>query len=118
MEKERIVTIGETYEDKKGDVRIKDIVLLYSAMDVEGETYQVKTTVKRYKDPITKTKAYSYEVKEIEPLMWNLGTKLRIPPTHQTALFKCQSTNNFIPRNIVVGFFIKLSHFIVPIKHL
>ena len=40
--------VGETHGDKKGDEHIKDIVLLYSAIDIEGKTYRVKTTVKRY----------------------------------------------------------------------
>lgn len=51
--------VGETHGDKKGDEHIKDIVLLFSAIEIEGKSYRVKTTVKRYNDPITKTKAYS-----------------------------------------------------------
>ena len=60
--------VGETHVDKKCDEHIKDIVLLYSAIRIEGKSYRVKTTVKRYNDPSTRTKAYSYEVTEIEPL--------------------------------------------------
>ena len=30
--------VGETHEDKKGDEHIKDIVLLYSAIEIEGKT--------------------------------------------------------------------------------
>ena len=79
----RIITnsfVGETHEDKKGDEHIKDIVLLYGAIDIEGKTYRVKTTVKRYNDPITKTKAYSYEVTEIEPLDVEHGNEVTHSP--------------------------------------
>lgn len=79
----RIITnsfVGETHEDKKGDEHIKDIVLLYSAIDIEGKIYRVKTTVKRYNDPITKTKAYSYEVTEIEPLDVEHGNEVTHSP--------------------------------------
>ena len=72
--------VGETHGDKKGDEHIKDIVLLYSAIDIEGKTYRVKTTVKRYNDPITKTKAYSYEVKEIELLDVEPGNEVTHSP--------------------------------------
>lgn len=89
----RIITnsfVGKTHEDKKGDVHIKDIVLLYSAMDIEGKTYQVKTTVKRYKDPITKTKAYSYEVTEIEPLDVEPGNEVAHSPNSSNSSIQMQ----------------------------
>ena len=71
--------VGETHGDKKEDEHI-DIVLLYGAIDVEGASYRVKTTVKRYNDPNTKTKAYSYEVIEIEPLDVELGNEVTHSP--------------------------------------
>lgn len=72
--------VGETHEDKKGDEHIKDIVLLYSVIDIEGSAYRVKTTVKRYNDPITRTKAYCYEVMEIEPLDVEHGNEVTHSP--------------------------------------
>lgn len=72
--------VGETHEDKKEDEHIKDIVLLYGAIDIDGKTYRVKTTVKRYNDPNTRTKAYSYEVTEIEPLDVELGNEVTHSP--------------------------------------
>ena len=72
--------VGETHEDKKSDKHIKNIVLLYSAIEIEGKTYRVKTTVKRYCDPNTRTKAYSYEVTEIEPLDVEHGNEVAHSP--------------------------------------
>ena len=46
---------------------------LYGAIDIDGTIYRVKTTVKRYNDSQEKTKAYSYEVTEIELLEGTLG---------------------------------------------
>lgn len=44
------------------------IDVLYGAMRFGTDTYRVKTTLRRYSDPNTKTKAYAYEVSEIEVL--------------------------------------------------
>ena len=60
--------VGEVHEDKKGDRHLKDVVRLYGAIDIDGQNYRVKTTVKRYNSENEKSKAYSYEVTEIELL--------------------------------------------------
>ncbi|MBQ9430922.1 MAG: hypothetical protein IJU44_05155, partial [Kiritimatiellae bacterium] len=48
------------------------IDVLYGAMRFSGQTYRVKTTLKRYADTERKTKAYAYDVSEIEVLTGNL----------------------------------------------
>lgn len=48
--------------------------VLYGAMRLGGETYRVKTTLRRYKDTNRKTKAYAYEVSEIEVLAGKPGS--------------------------------------------
>ncbi len=50
------------------------IDVAYGAIRVgeSGEPYRVKTTLKRYADKASKTKAYAYEVTEIEVLTGNL----------------------------------------------
>lgn len=68
--------VGEIHADRKNDAPLKDIVLLYSAMDIDGKMYRIKTTVKRYNDIMTKTKAYSYEVKEMRLLDVELGNEI------------------------------------------
>lgn len=60
--------VGEILGDKKGDRHLKDIVRLYGAINLDGQSYRVKTTVKRYNSENEKSKAYSYEVTEIELL--------------------------------------------------
>ena len=60
--------VGEIHKDKNNDKNILDIVRLYGCVTVDGDLCRVKTTVKRYVDANLKTKAYSYEVTEIELL--------------------------------------------------
>ena len=66
--------VGEIHKDKNNDKNILDIVRLYGCVTVDGELCRVKTTVKRYVDANLKTKAYSYEVTEIELLDGSLET--------------------------------------------
>ena len=65
--------IGEIHEDKNNIPQLRDIVRLYSAVEINEKLYRAKTTVKRYNDNSVKSKAYSYEVKEIELLDGTLG---------------------------------------------
>ena len=81
--------VGEVQADRVGNTNIKDIVRLYGAIDIDGNTYRVKTTVKRYNDNAVKTKAYSYEVTEIELLEGFSGT-----PHTQSADFVPTSNNS------------------------
>ncbi len=60
--------IGEVHEDRKQDKNIRDIVRLYGCIGIDGTPYRVKSTIKRYVNDNDKTKAYSYEVTEIELL--------------------------------------------------
>lgn len=60
--------VGEIHADRNNNQNVRDIVRLYGAIDINGNYYRVKTTVKRYINASEKTKAYSYEVKEIELL--------------------------------------------------
>ncbi len=60
--------VGEVHDDKKGDRHLKDVVRLYGGIDIDGQLYRVKTTVKRYNSENEKSKAYSYEITEIELL--------------------------------------------------
>lgn len=80
--------VGEIHEDNKGDVNIRDIVRLYGCVDIDGTLYRVKSTVKRYVNDNEKTKAYSYEVTEIELLEGETNDAQRPHPN---------STSNSIP---------------------
>ena len=60
--------VGEIRADRDNNQNVRDIVRLYGAVENNGNYYRVKTTVKRYINANEKTKAYSYEVKEIELL--------------------------------------------------
>ena len=66
--------VGEVHADRDGNANIKDVVRLFGAVKIGDKTYRVKTTVKRYVDDNVKTKAYSYEVTEIELLDGTLKT--------------------------------------------
>ena len=66
--------VGEIHKDRDNNTNIKDVVRLFSAVSIDGKTHRVKTTVKRYNDANTKSKAYSYEVTEIELLEGESGT--------------------------------------------
>ena len=82
--------VGETHADREGDLNIKDIVRLYGAVNIDGNVERVKITVKRYADKSNKTKAYSYEVKEIESLEGTLET------THTQGADFVPTSNNSI----------------------
>lgn len=60
--------VGETHEDRDNDSNIRDVVRLYGCLSIDGTLYRVKTTVKRYNRNDISSKAYSYEVTEIELL--------------------------------------------------
>lgn len=60
--------VGQIHKDKEGNTNIRDIDRLFGAIEIDHRMYCVKTTVKRYNDKNIKSKAYSYEVKEIELL--------------------------------------------------
>ncbi len=60
--------VGEIHTDEKNDPHVRDIVRLFGCIDIDGKEYRVKTTVKRYNSNNEKTKAYSYEITEIELL--------------------------------------------------
>lgn len=92
--------VGETHGDKKGDEHIKDIVILYSAINIEDNIYRVKTTVKRYNDPKTRTKAYSYEVTEIEPLDVEHGNEVtHSPNSSNSSISSAKLLQNIEPGN-------------------
>lgn len=96
--------VGEIHADRDGDTNIKDIVRLFSEIEISGETYRVKTTIKRYKDNKVKSKAYSYEVKEIELLDGQHGE------THtDCADFSPRNSNNSIYSVIAEGIMLSLS---------
>ena len=65
--------VGEVHEDRKGVKNVKDIVRLFGCLDIDGIKNVVKITVKRYNSPNEKTKAYTYEVTEIEPVVGTHG---------------------------------------------
>ena len=65
--------VSEIHADKNNNENLKDIVRLFGAIEIDGKVFRVKITVKRYNNENEKTKAYSYEVKEIELLDGTLG---------------------------------------------
>ena len=82
--------VGEIHKDRDNNTNIKDVVRLFSAVSIDGKTYRVKTTVKRYNDANTKSKAYSYEVTEIELLEGESGT------SHTQSADSAPTSNNSI----------------------
>ena len=60
--------VGEIHRDRDNDSNIRDVVRLYGCISIDGINYRVKTTVKRYNRSDISSKAYSYEVTEIELL--------------------------------------------------
>ena len=60
--------VGEIHDDRDHNPNIRDIVRLYGCVCIGCNHYRVKTTIKRYNDTNTKSKAYSYEVTKIELL--------------------------------------------------
>lgn len=89
--------VGNIHADKNNNDNIKDIVRLFSAIEISDKTYCVKTTVKRYNNPNEKTKAYSYEVTEIELLNGSHGNDLAspLPRTFNNSISDCKDTNFF-----------------------
>ncbi len=89
--------VGEVHDDKNGSENVKDIVRLYGAIDIDGQTYRVKTTVKRYNNENEKTKAYSYEVTEIELLEGTHGdeTNNPLPRTTNNSISAAKLLNNY-----------------------
>ena len=81
--------VGEVHEDRNNDTNIKDIVRLFGCVNINGKNYRTKTTVKRYANVNDKTKAYSYEITEIELLDGENGT-----PHTQSADFAPTSNNS------------------------
>ena len=60
------------------------IVRLYGCVSLGGIMYRAKTTLKRYVDPNEKTKAYSYEISNIEVLKGVAGFVTR--PSDKTSM--------------------------------
>lgn len=89
--------VGNIHADKNNNENIKDIVRLFSAIDISDKIYSVKTMVKRYNNPNERTKAYSYEVKEIELLNGTHGDDLSspLPRTFNNSISNCKNTKNF-----------------------
>ena len=91
--------IGETHPDyKKGKDNKRspengvnpnvEIAVLYGCVSASGIPYRAKTTLKLHKDPKAKdnqpTKAYSYEINNIEVLKGNCRTSVR--PNNKTPM--------------------------------
>ena len=60
------------------------IVRLYGCVSFGGIPYRAKTTLKRFVDPNEKTKAYSYEISNIEVLKGVVGFVTR--PSDKTSM--------------------------------
>jgi hypothetical protein len=77
--------VGNIHADKNNNDNIKDIVRLFSAIEISDKTYCVKT------------KAYSYEVTEIELLNGSHGNDLAspLPRTFNNSISDCKDTNFF-----------------------
>ena len=50
-----------------------NIDVMYGAINFDGKTYRVRTTIKRFIDPNAQTKAYAYSVEKIEVLVGTLS---------------------------------------------
>lgn len=61
-----------------------EIAVLYGCVAVAGIPYRVKTTLKLHRDPTQPTKAYSYEISNIEVLTGTAG--IVIPPNANTSM--------------------------------
>ena len=86
--------VGEIHEDKNNIPQLSDIVRLYSAIEINEKLYRVKTTVKRYNDSTIKSKAYSYEVKEIELLDGTNGENASLPRTSNNSITAAKLLQN------------------------
>ena len=91
--------VGEIHEDKNNIPQLSDIVRLYSAIEINEKLYRVKTTVKRYNDSSIKSKAYSYEVKEIELLDGTHGENASLPRTSNNSITAAKLLQNIESRN-------------------
>ena len=91
--------IGETHPDYKKGVDNKrrpengvnpnvEIAVLYGSVSMGGMLFRAKTTLKLHKDPRAKdnqpTKAYTYEINNIEVLKGNCRTSVR--PSNRTSM--------------------------------
>lgn len=61
-----------------------EIAVLYGCVAIAGIPYRVKTTLKLHRDPAQPTKAYSYEISNIEVLTGTAG--IVIPPNVKTSM--------------------------------
>lgn len=86
--------IGETHMDKKNDVHLRDIVRLYGVVSDGGHLYRAKTTIKRYQDRVS-SKAYSYEITQLELIDVELGNEITHSPN--------SSTNSIIAAKLLNG---------------
>lgn len=86
--------VGEIHKDKNNIPQLRDVVRLYSVAEIDKKLYCVKTTVKRYNDSRVKSKAYSYEVKEIELLDGTLGENASLPRTPNNSITAAKLLQN------------------------
>ena len=93
--------VGEIHADKNNNENLKDIVRLYGVIEIDGQVFRVKTTVKRYNNENEKTKAYSYEVKEIELLDGTPGDDHNnpLPRTFNNSITAAKLLQNIESRN-------------------
>ena len=93
--------VGEIHADRDNNQNVRDIVRLYGAININGNYYRVKTTVKRYINVNEKTKVYSYEVKEIELLDGTLGDdhKNPLPRTSNNSITAAKLLQNIESSN-------------------
>lgn len=73
---------------KAGNEINKDVLIhrCYGAVEIDGQVYRVKVTLKEYKDAVRDNKAYSYEATKIELLAGTLvgGNKSSNPGTNSS----------------------------------
>ena len=93
--------VGKIHADRDNNQNVRDIVRLYGAIEINGNYYRVKTTVKRYINTNEKTKAYSYEVKEIELLDGTPGDDHNnpLPRTSNNSITAAKLLQNIESRN-------------------
>ena len=93
--------VSEIHADKNNNENLKDIVRLFGAIEIDGKVFRVKTTGKRYNNENEKTKAYSYEVKEIELLDGTLGDDQSnpLPRTSNNSITVAKLLQNIESRN-------------------
>ena len=74
---------------------------MYSVAEIDKGRYCVKTTVKRYNDSDAKSKAYSYEVKEIELLDGTLGENASLPRTPNNSITAAKLLQKLNPTTVL-----------------